>query len=266
LNGRRLHPNTRVFSAVNTAATYSVNEIDPALLDRFWAIDLAPDAKDWLAWARDPKQGNIHEDICGFIANNEAFLDPSPKTNLVEVQPSRRSWEKLNADLVAAGLMENPGDQMFYMMSLGYIGTEATIALHDYVKSVDNRISGKDVVENYSKVQAKVKRATIERQNALIETAADYVLKNVPGALSKKQGKNINSFIKDLPHELRLALWSKLMQDGIENLERAKSIHSYVVKEIVTDVFGVPLGEAGVGVQPNIPQMFNNSTDPEDNM
>ena len=43
LNGNKLHPQTRVFAAINTGAAYTVNEMDPALLDRFWTIDLKPD-------------------------------------------------------------------------------------------------------------------------------------------------------------------------------------------------------------------------------
>jgi len=36
LNGHKLHPETRVYVAVNHGAEYNVNDMDPALLDRFW--------------------------------------------------------------------------------------------------------------------------------------------------------------------------------------------------------------------------------------
>src|SRR5437867_2646181 len=35
LNGWKLHPLTRVYAAINMGANYTVNEMDPALLDRF---------------------------------------------------------------------------------------------------------------------------------------------------------------------------------------------------------------------------------------
>jgi MoxR-like ATPase len=66
LNGWKLHPETRVYAAVNDSASYNVNEIDPALLDRFWCIDLSPTHADWLDWARskDPQYGgNIHQTV-----------------------------------------------------------------------------------------------------------------------------------------------------------------------------------------------------------
>ena len=49
LNGWKLHPETRVYAAINHSAAYTVNEMDPALLDRFWTIDLEPTVEDWLA-------------------------------------------------------------------------------------------------------------------------------------------------------------------------------------------------------------------------
>src|SRR5579863_4412898 len=53
LSGHKLHEGTRVYAAVNTNARYQTNEMDPALLDRFWAIDLEPTDDDWYAWAME---------------------------------------------------------------------------------------------------------------------------------------------------------------------------------------------------------------------
>ena len=51
LNGHRLHEGTRVVACINASAEYEVNEMDPALLDRFWVCDLEPSDEDWLTWA-----------------------------------------------------------------------------------------------------------------------------------------------------------------------------------------------------------------------
>ena len=45
-NPYRLHPETRIFAAVNAGAEYDVNDMDPALLRRFWTIDLEPTHSD----------------------------------------------------------------------------------------------------------------------------------------------------------------------------------------------------------------------------
>ena len=73
LNGWKLHPKSRVFSAINVNAAYTVTEMDPALLDRFYCIDLEPTVAEFLAWGRsaDPEQGgNLHMFITDFIEAN----------------------------------------------------------------------------------------------------------------------------------------------------------------------------------------------------
>jgi alkaline phosphatase D len=254
LNGWKLHPQTRVFAAVNASAEYTVNEMDPALLDRFWAIDLTPTTEDWLNWARGP--GAIHPTITDFISSADKWLDPPKHTEAGSVHPSRRSWERLSKCLMATGVADNPEDSAFYSLSLGYIGVDASIAFYDFAKSVDNRVTGEDVVERYPKFKKKVEKLSQDRLNGLVEKVAEYVTKNL-STLSDKQGKNLQDFIKDIPGELRVSCWSKLTAHGLDKLELAKSVHKWCAAAIL-DVFGVPMGEKGIGVTPNIPEMLKN--------
>ena len=53
LNGHKLHPQTRVYAAVNEGSEYQVVDMDPALLRRFWSAELEPTTEDWLNWAAD---------------------------------------------------------------------------------------------------------------------------------------------------------------------------------------------------------------------
>jgi hypothetical protein len=62
--------------------------------------------------------------------------------------------------------------------------------------------------------------------------------------------------MKDLPGELRVSCWSKLTAHGLDKLELAKSVHKYCAASIL-EVFGVPMGEAGVNVTPNVPGFLN---------
>ena len=249
LNGWKLHPQTRVFSAINSSAEYTVNEVDPALLDRFWTIDLRPDVKDWLDWARG--EGQVADTVVDFIAANDKWLDPPKNVEPGSVAPSRRSWERLSTALQRANIAEDPSSALFYPLCLGFIGVEATIAFVDFAKSVDNRVSGEEVVNEYAKVRAKVKRLSQDRLNGVIDKTAEYVTKNLK-VLDEKQGSNIREFMTDLPGELRVSCWGKLTSQGLEKLELAKSVHKYCAAAVL-EVFGVPFGEAGVGVVPNIP-------------
>lgn len=246
LNGWKLHQDTRVFAAINTGGVYTVNEMDPALLDRFWTIDLTPDTQDWLTWAKE--SGNVHENVVSFIAGNDKWLDPPKNGDPGAVSPSRRSWERLSTALCLANVAETPDDPMFYPLCLGYIGTEATIAFHGYVKTIDAQVTGEEIIEQFDAVKKKIDRLGQEKLNIAIEKMADYVTKNLT-TLNENQGKNLRAFMNHLPAELRVSAWSKLTAGGIEKLELAKSVHKWCVNSILT-VFGVEKGNSD-----------NNSTD-----
>lgn len=251
LNGMKLHPNSRVFSAINSSAEYTVNEMDPALLDRFWTVDLRPDVKDWIDWATT--EGKISNTLVDFIrAHGETWLDTPKKTEPGTVSTSRRSWERLSNAHKLLGIEEEPTNPLFYSISLGYVGTEATIAYVDFAKSVDTRVDGSDVINNWKKFEKKVEKLAQDRLNGLVEKVADYVKKEVGDKLTDKQGKNLQAFMKFLPGELRINAWAKMMEGGVDNVNMAKSIHKYCVPDIL-DVFGVPFGAAGVNITPNIP-------------
>lgn len=243
LNGWKLHPQTRVFSAINHSASYTVNEMDPALLDRFWTIDLIPTTEDWLTWAR--KLGQIHATVVEFIASNEKWLDTPKDTDPGKVTPSRRSWERLSNALESAGVIDTPDNVMFYPMCLGYIGTEATIAFHSFAKTMDNQVSGEDVMERYQTIKGKIAKLGQEKQNIVIEKVSDYVTKKLK-TLNDAQGANLRDFMTDLPGELRVSAWSKLTAGGVENLDLAKSVHKWCVTSIL-DVFGVKNEIAAAG-------------------
>jgi len=252
LNGWKLHKETRVFSAVNSGASYNVNEIDPALLDRFWTIDLNPDTQDWLAWARQEER--VHGTIIDHIATSDRWLDPPKSVDPGAVSPSRRSWKRLSDALVASGIAEEPEHELFYPTCLGFVGTEATIAFHDFAKNYDARVSGEDILKKYPKVKSKIFGRGVDKQNAAIDKVSEFVLKNRE-KLTDSEGANLRTFMTDLPGELRISCWSKLTVHGIDKIELAKSIHKHCA-ELVLGVFGVPMGAAGIGVTPNIPGIF----------
>jgi hypothetical protein len=259
LNGWKLHPLTRVYSAINTNAIYTVNEVDPALLDRFWVIDLEPTVEEWLAWAKneDKEQGGgLHYFVVDFIQGHNQWLSPAKNANPGDKQPSARSWQKLDRAMKHAGIMDDPGSEMFYQLSRGFVGNECAIAFRDFCKTIDNQLSGEDLLERFTTkpVQAKVNRQTQERLNGLIDKLSEHVVKTCT-KLTDAQGKNVQAFMKHLPQELRISLWSKLTVSGIDKIELAKSIHKWCA-ESVLDVFGVPMGEAGIGVVPNVPGIF----------
>jgi ribosomal protein S17E len=261
LNGWQLHSETRVFAAVNASAAYTVNEMDPALLDRFWTIDLEPTVEDWLGWARAEADGEPHvaSYITDFIASNDKWLDSPRDSEPGKVTPSRRSWERLSKALVGAGIHEKPDDPIFYPLCRGYIGNEATIAFHSFAKTIDHQVTGEEILRDYEKVKKKVAKLGQEKQNVLIEKVTTYITKDLK-SLTEKQGKNLQTFMNDLPGELRVACWSKLTQgSGTDNLELSKQIHRWCVEGIL-GAFGVE-AEAAIKALSATPATKKSKTD-----
>lgn len=254
LNGHKLHPLTRVYAAINTGAQYIVNEMDLALLDRFWVIDLKPTLEDWLEWAKEKSPevgGNIHPVVIEFIQGNEKWLFPPKNVEPNTKSVSPRTWEKLSVALTGVELIDSPEDPLFWSMCLGFVGVEATNAFVSFAKSIDTRFTGEDILKDYAKVKPKIARLGQERLNVALEKLCDYVLANCE-TLNAKQSKNLHAFTKDLPAELRIVFWRKLTANGIKKVKLAQSVNK-AISELILEVFGVPKGPAGEGVVPNLP-------------
>ena len=287
-DGTPLHSDTRVYAAINSAAVYNVGRMDPALLDRFAVFDLMPDARDWIEWARRPTDhaeegGGIHDSMISFIADHNDMLFPAAKCEPESVQPSPRSWHALHDDLQHAGLLELPNDHLFYALSVASLGVEVATSWTRYAQSIDNRITAQDVLDRYSadptgetheyvlnwndkhgkphkrteqwqvgRVQAKTLKLPIDGRLNLIESVGKLI-SGMKGAGTPEQAENLRRFCGDLEPELKVNLWAALTANGIEAVEAVRWWHPAIAEDIVTGGFNVPVGEAGIGVNPNIP-------------
>jgi F0F1-type ATP synthase delta subunit len=164
LNGRSLPHNTRIIAGMNPLnddGYYQVDELDPALLDRFNRYEFKPSIDEWLDWAVKEK---LHKYVIGFISKRQEFLDPkidldqNGKSNVV--QPSRRSWKRLsdilnnNKDLNGNTLLN---------LCLGIIGTHATAAFKRYIAEEGKGLHAGKVVTSWDKgVEAKVSSMSIQ--------------------------------------------------------------------------------------------------------
>lgn len=232
LNGMKLHPETRVFAAINSSAAYTVNEMDPALLDRFWTVDLNPTVEDWTTWAR----GNLPDVVVDFIAQNEKWLDTPKNIDPGKVSTSRRSWERLSRALVAAGIADKPEAPHFYPICMGYVGVEATIDFMAFARSVEGRFTGEQIINDYASVRPRLKKLrSQDRWNVALDKAGEYVTANLTN-LTSAQEQNLKDFATDLSAELRIALWGKLTSAGVEKIDLAKAVHR-AMKDMIVEAF-----------------------------
>lgn len=231
LNGRKLHPETRVYAAINMNARYQVNDMDPALLDRFWCIDLEPSVEDWLVWAKDL----LHKNLVSFIATHKTALDPSPKAAPNSVDTSRRSMERLDSAMKLAGLYEadmttdKVALNQAYQLALGFVGTEVSTQFTNYLKTLDRQITAEDILDRWSKVASKIPDLGQEKYNICCEKLVEHSAEHT---WTIKQAKNFGEFVKLLPGELVVTLWQRLAQ-GNNSQANVKTIHPYIGMLIV---------------------------------
>jgi len=235
LNGHTLHPETRVFAAVNVSGNYQVNEMDPALLDRFFAIDLEPTVEEWLDYAKPM----VHEFTHGFIATNQKMLDPTARANPGTVQPSRRSWSRLDTILQGQKLFDvdfkkdKKAEQSFYCLAVGMVGTEAAIAFTDFVKNIERQVTAEDVLDRWEENQEKIAELGQEKWNIISEKVIDYMTANV---LREEQAKNLGKYFDVIPAELRIVFWTTCAEKHLQHQpmdQNIRVIHPFVVKAIL---------------------------------
>ena len=227
LNGHKLHPETRVFAAVNVGAEYEVNEMDPALLRRFWSIELEPTHADFIDWA----EGKLAPVIVDFIRQHEEHLRPTKATEPGKVAPNPASWERLDKSLKHMGEVERPSD-VWFPVALGMVGVEAAISLVEFAKNWENEVSAEDVLDNFDAVAEQVKGFEASKVNALIGKLAAHCKDNEWKA---SQAKNVAAFANSLPSsEMLVHLWNQV--SGTSNLKNIQKLHKLIGKAVVEAV------------------------------
>ncbi len=225
-----LHPGTRIIAAVNAGNEYDVNDMDPALLRRFWVCDVEPTVQDWIQWAEDKGIDSIMVD---FIRQTPAHwrVDPSsvePGT----VVPTPASWHRLADSLDHAGI--NPkklagGDvgPIFYSIATGFVGVEAAIAFQDFVKNYETVVTAEDVLTGKVKA-ADLKDANASSVNNLIDKLAAHCKEN---EWTVTQSKKVATLGKSLGGEMMVHLWNKLSATG--NLKNIQKVHKLMGADVV---------------------------------
>ena len=229
----RLHPKTQVIAAINFGSEYDVNEMDPALLRRFWVADIEPSTEDWITWARD---NDIDRLVIDFIQKNPAHLRIDPaKVEPGTVCPNPASWDRLNSCLEAMNMVpsdvageENP-DGM-YALCLGMIGLEAAISFCKYVKEADRMVTIDDVFAG------KVDKNNIESLanstiQGLIDNLGDHCKKN---NWTVKRSEAVAKFARLLPGEQMVAVWNGVSRSA--NIKNIQKMHKLLGQEVVRQV------------------------------
>ncbi len=251
VQGRKIHPGTRIVACVNASHHYQVNEMDPALLNRFWACDLVPSLADWIAWART---SGIDTSIIEFCSTNEKYWWHNPRKGLEpgKIYPTPRGWDMVNRALSAVNpetnksLFETPNDVIFNHILYGIVGDEAAAKFIEFVKYYDRQITAEDVLDNYKSIATRVKKGLTTE--TLLSTFDRLLTNAEKQTWSKKQLKNLGQFMEECgSHEHAFSFWTKLStlsQTLIDNPHITKNmlgLHS-AARGFIMRIVGVSVG------------------------
>ena len=225
-----IHPETRVFAAVNHGSEYDVNEIDPALLRRFWTVDIKADIDNWINWAIG---NNINDLIIEFLKTRVTNFAPEPSSfEPGDVFPTPASWTRLdetlkfkNISLLELGKTNKP---LLFNIASGFVGIPAAIEFSDYIEKYEFNITPEDVLNKYDSIKRKLEKLSNDRLNLLIERIAEHGRTN---DWTVSQAKNAANFGKSISEEMLIHMWSKVSET--KNIKTIQNFHKYIGQQIV---------------------------------
>lgn len=160
---------TFVVAAVNPSdGFYQVDELDPALLDRFLHFKLHVNADSWIEWA---VANNIHKTIISYISNSKDKL--YVKDENASIFPTPRSWAKLSELLISYENKNLDNHALLYNLIAGKIGHTVGAQFQTYYKENSVIVTVGDVAKlvkrEYPKAAKKSGEATVETMDAVAE-------------------------------------------------------------------------------------------------
>jgi hypothetical protein len=228
-NPYQLHPKTRVYSAVNFGSEYDVNEMDPALLRRFWVVDLEPTVHDWIDWAGPAEIDPVTID---FIRNHPEHLRVDPgKVEPGTVVPTPASWHRLDESLRHMGLVPSElagtGAEGIYALAGGFVGTEAAISYTEFIKRYERVISAENVLNG----EIDKKRATELPASEALGVLDKLVEHSKDNNWKKKEAKNVSKFALTRGGEQLIYFWNAISKT--QRLANIQALHKEIGQKVV---------------------------------
>jgi MoxR-like ATPase len=225
-----LHPGTRVFAAVNSGSEYDVNDMDPALLRRFWVVDVETSVLDWIDYSKPRGTDSV---LLEFLRQQpEHFrVEPSSVTPGTVV-PTPASWSRLDESLRHLGisLADAAGSAppaLAYPVAVGFVGTEAAISLVEFVKRYNRVISAEDVLAGRVSSE-KAKGLQASEALGIIAKLADHCKEN---EWLQEQADRVADFVEARGGEHVVHAWNEISKtQQISNIQR---LHKRIGAEVV---------------------------------
>lgn len=179
-----------------------------ALLSRFCHIKLQPTAEEWVAYAQ---ANDFDKDLVLYIQNNPDQLDPVLQPFSIDeyANRNRRSYEFLSRFRKLGASVE---------LQAGLVGSANVTAFYTWLDEEKSKsVSGSDVLNQYSKVQDRIKAFREQGKLGAISATVDSLVAEInkipeAGLLTMTpQVHNVSAFIRDLPPDLGWAACFKVL-------------------------------------------------------
>lgn len=202
----KLSENWSILCASNPPTSeYHVEDMDPALIDRFLVFPFKGNRRDWMNWA---KEEDIDDDIVGYYQQHNELVTLQEPEIPFEITPTHRSLEML--DILYEPTMD---DDLLHAVITGTIGEENFESFRDYVEMSNSGITPEQVVEEYDQVRDRINDlihpdGTVEMQvlKPIAENVVDYLESESEDLDDTSElnvyRKNLKNFLTDIPREL----------------------------------------------------------------
>ena len=119
----------------------------------------------------------------------------------------------------------------FFAVASGFVGTEAAIALTDFVEKYELVISAEDILNSYEDVKDRIAAQPASGLAHVIEKLAVHCKDET---WNNKQAKNVAAFADGLTGELLVQLWNAV--SNTQNLPNIQKIHKLIGQRVVKAV------------------------------
>jgi hypothetical protein len=128
---------TQIVAAINPPGEYQVDELDPALMDRFLHISIEADAQVWVAHQRSTGENQIVSD---FILEYPDRIHWTPADGGIGASP--RSWSKLAKYM---DFVKDIPEEILFEVFRGKIGMELASQFYTFYKNYVDVVKVQDI-------------------------------------------------------------------------------------------------------------------------
>ena len=159
---------TLIVAAINpTGGDYTVQEFDPALLDRFVECEATADFKAWFKWASENKVNKI---VTDFLMENQNKFHFVPEDGSKGASP--RSWTRLASFI---DRIEDTSTDIMTHYVKGTVGSALAARFISFYNSYSSSMSPKDLEKLIKKEITKAKKAGNTSPEYVAESIVDLV-------------------------------------------------------------------------------------------